>query len=151
MAQASDTSAHQDPLDLGRFLSAQEPVYTSVLSELRSGRKHTHWMWFIFPQIEGLGYSSTSTYYAIKGLEQARRYLMHPVLGARLRECTQLVLDIEGRTALEVFGSPDDLKLKSCMTLFAAASQGESLFARVLEKYFQGQRDSKTLAQLERA
>jgi uncharacterized protein (DUF1810 family) len=142
----------KDPYDLGRFTRAQDRVYRTVLSELRSGRKRTHWIWYIFPQIDGLGYSTTSKYYAIKGRAEAKRYLEHPVLGARLLECSEAVLDIEGRSASEVFGYPDDLKLKSCMTLFASvAADPNSVFNRVLEKLFHGERDGRTLVLLEKS
>ncbi|MFN2285766.1 MAG: DUF1810 domain-containing protein, partial [Anaerolineae bacterium] len=108
-----------DAFDLSRFLKAQEPVYARVLSELRGGQKRTHWMWFIFPQIDGLGFSATTKYYAIKSLTEARYYLEHPVLAARLLECAEAVLAVKGRSISEIFGYPDDLKLKSSMTLFA--------------------------------
>ncbi len=124
-----------DPFDLNRFLDAQESVYDEVLAELRNGRKQTHWMWFIFPQILGLGHSSTSRYYAIKTREEARSYLSHPVLGARLLECAEIILAIEGRTALEIFGDPDNLKLKSSATLFSNVAEPDSLFVRILRKY----------------
>ena len=139
-----------DPFDLSRFLKAQEPVYEHVLSELRRGQKRTHWMWFIFPQIDGLGFSATTKYYAIKSLEEARHYLAHPVLGVRLRECTETVLVVEGRSVSEIFGYPDDLKLKSSMTLFACVPNSPSVFDQVLDKYFRGERDAKTLALLEK-
>lgn len=134
-----------DPYDLNRFTTAQEHIYDQVLAELKRGQKRTHWMWFIFPQITGLGFSSTSRHYAIKNLAEARHYLNHPVLGPRLLECTNTVLAIEGRTASDIFGYPDDLKLKSSMTLFECAADPGSVFARVLDKYFQGERDNKTL------
>ncbi len=137
--------ADQDPYDLKRFLSAQEPIFERVLAELRSGQKRSHWMWFIFPQIEGLGHSPTSRYYAIKTLDEAHAYLDHPVLGARLVECAEILLGIEGRTAAKIFGFPDDMKLKSCMTLFACVAEANSVFVRVLEKYFEGKKDKKTL------
>ena len=132
-----------------RFIIAQEPVYSAVRDELRGGRKRTHWMWFIFPQIDGLGFSSTSRHYAIKTKAEAQQYLQHPTLGARLVECAELVLRVQGKSALAIFGSPDDLKLRSSMTLFAAVSEPGSVFERVLGQYFQGQRDAKTLALLE--
>lgn len=134
-----------DPYHLSRFVSAQEKVYENVLSELRSGLKITHWMWFIFPQMEGLGYSSISRHFSIKSGEEARQYLNHPVLGPRLYECAQAVLAIPGKTAWEVFGSPDDLKLKSSMTLFARYAGPDSVFARVLDRYFDGEQDRNTL------
>ncbi len=137
-----------DPYDLARFVHAQERVYPTVLEELRSGSKWSHWMWFIFPQIEGLGASPTSVYYSIKSAEEARQYLAHPVLGPRLRECSQILLSLQDRSAEEVFGFPDDLKLKSCMTLFESVSEDKAVFAAVLDRYFAGLRDPRTLAVL---
>ncbi len=145
-----NTQDHNDPFDLSRFTSAQEGIYPRVLAELRSGRKRTHWMWYIFPQIDGLGYSTTTKLYAIKSLEEAQRYLAHPVLGTRLRECAEAVLAVEGRTVSEIFGYPDDLKLKSSMTLFASVTDSDSVFARVLKKYFDGAQDVRTLQLLEK-
>jgi len=136
-----------DPFDLARFTGAQEPVYDRVLAELKGGRKRTHWMWFVFPQVDGLGLSATSKRYAIKGRAEARAYLDHPMLGSRLRECAEAVLAIEGRSANEIFGSPDDMKLKSSMTLFAMV--GDDVFERVLEKFFQGRPDAATLRLLD--
>lgn len=137
--------------DLERFVAAQQEVYASALAELRGGRKRTHWMWFIFPQVIGLGFSATSKRYAIKSREEARCYLVHPILGARLRECAEVVLAVEGRSVSDIFGYPDNLKLKSSMTLFAQIAEGpDSVFARVLEKYFQGEQDIKTLDILEK-
>jgi len=134
-----------DPHDLQRFLRAQEPTYATALAELRSGQKRSHWMWFIFPQIEGLGQSPTSKYYAIKSLTEAQAYLQHPVLGPRLRECAEAILAIEDRSAAEIFGFPDDLKLRSSMTLFAALAGADSVFARVLERFYDGRPDGQTL------
>ncbi|WP_227134771.1 DUF1810 domain-containing protein [Halorubellus salinus] len=134
-----------DPYDLERFVTAQEQVIGSVKRELRGGRKRSHWMWFVFPQIAGLGRSEMAQRYAIDSLEETRAYLQHPVLGPRLRECTELVLDIEGRTANEVFGSPDDLKFRSSMTLFERAADSGTLFADALDKYYDGDRDAETL------
>lgn len=146
MITTNDTIGRDDPFDLTRFTRAQESIYDSVLAELRSGRKRSHWIWFIFPQVDGLGHSSTSKHYAIKSIEEARQYLNHPVLGARLLECTEAVLAVEGRTASEIFGYPDDLKLKSSMTLFASvADSPHSVFISVLEKYFNGVQDDRTL------
>jgi uncharacterized protein (DUF1810 family) len=108
-----------DPHDLNRFVWAQESDYGRALAEIRSGRKRTHWMWYVFPQLDGLGFSETARRYAIRGLNEARAYLQHPVLGPRLVECTEAVLAVQGRSALEIFGTPDDLKLRSCVTLFA--------------------------------
>ena len=130
--------------DLDRFLSAQAPVYVDVLRELRQGDKTTHWMWFIFPQIAGLGHSETSIRYAIAGLAQARRYLEHPVLGARLRECTGIVATTKARTAVEIFGSIDATKLRSSMTLFHRAAPGEALFVEVIDRFFDGVFDPAT-------
>lgn len=138
------------PFDLNRFLSAQESVYERVLEELRRGRKQTHWMWYIFPQIDGLGYSSTSKYYSIKSLEEARQYLAHPVLGPRLLECSEVVLAIQGRSVSEIFGSPDDLKLKSSMTLFAKIAEPGSVFVGILNTFFHGEPDAKTLQLIEK-
>lgn len=139
---------NEDTHDLQRFLSAQEPTYARALAELRNGRKQSHWMWFVFPQFKGLGRSPTSVFYAIKSEDEARAYLRHPVLGARLVECAEALLAIEGRTASEIFGFPDDVKLRSCMTLFEAVAGADSVFSRVLEEYFDGKRDSKTLDML---
>ena len=132
-----------DPYDLERFVQAQAADYDRALSELRAGKKRSHWMWYIFPQLEGLGHSPMSQRYSIKSVAEARAYLDHPVLGPRLRDSAAIVRDIEGRTALEIFGSPDDLKLRSCVTLFAGVSV-EPVFEQVLEKYFDGQHDEKT-------
>jgi uncharacterized protein (DUF1810 family) len=137
-----------DPFDLQRFVSAQDRIYADVLAELRSGHKRTHWMWFIFPQFNGLGFSSTAQHYAIKSRAEARHYLDHPVLGKRLIECAEIIGAVQGRSASALFGSPDDMKLKSSMTLFEALSSPGSVFTHILEKYFQGQRDSKTLTLL---
>lgn len=134
-----------DPYRLARFLVAQEGDYDLALSEIRDGRKRSHWMWYIFPQLDGLAMSSTSKLYAIKSLDEARAYLAHPVLGPRLLECADAALGVEGRTAREIFGSPDDLKLRSCATLFAQVSQPGSAFHRLLDRYYQGRPDEKTL------
>ena len=142
MTQASDSN---DPFNLRRFVDAQAGSYAAVLDELRSGRKRAHWMWYIFPQIDGLGYSPTAKHYAIKSKAEAQGYLEHPVLGARLVECANILLDLEGRSASQIFGSPDDLKLRSSMTLFAAVNSQEPVFAQVLEKYYQGNHDSRTI------
>jgi uncharacterized protein (DUF1810 family) len=131
--------------DLDRFLEAQEDVYPQALEELRAGRKRSHWMWFVFPQFDGLGASATSRRYAIRSLEEARAYLRHPVLGARLAECTRAVLDLHGLSAPQVFGSPDDRKFRSSMTLFDLVSGPDSPFAAALEMYFSGERDGRTI------
>jgi len=145
MKGPGDAVGRDDPFDLDRFIDAQADVYERALAELRAGRKRSHWMWFIFPQIGGLGYSATARYYAIQSLAEARAYLDHPVLGPRLRECAEALLAIEGRSAAEIFGYPDDLKLGSCMTLFDLASRTDAVFGRILAKYFGGARDDKTL------
>ena len=136
-----------DPFDLERFVQAQAADYDRALSELRDGKKRSHWMWYIFPQIEGLGNSPMSHRYSIKSAAEARAYLGHPILGPRLRECAAVVLSIVGRSALEIFGSPDDMKLGSCATLFARVSD-DGVFKQVLQKYFNGQHDSETLRRL---
>ena len=123
--------------DLERFVTAQEPVYPQVLAELRRGRKTSHWMWFIFPQIAGLGHSPVSERYALRSLAEAQAYLAHPLLGGRLRECTGLVLEITGRTAEDVFGPIDGRKLRSCMTLFHRAAPDEAVFREVLDRFGQ--------------
>jgi uncharacterized protein (DUF1810 family) len=149
MINVGDTIDHDDPFALGRFTSAQKDIYNQVLAELRSGRKRTHWMWYIFPQLDGLGTSATTKRYAIKCREEARRYLKHPVLGSRLRECAAAVLAVEGRSVAEIFGYPDDQKLQSSMTLFASIADPGSVFAHVLDKYFHGEQDVRTLHFLE--
>jgi uncharacterized protein (DUF1810 family) len=136
------------PFNLERFVEAQAPVYEQARRELKAGRKQSHWMWFIFPQIAGLGQSSTSIRFAIASLEEARAYLAHPVLGARLKECAKLALDVEGRTARQIFGPIDEMKFRSSMTLVAKAAPEESVFAQCLEKYFAGAPDLATLARL---
>ena len=136
----------EDSFDLVRILQAQEGDYQTALSELRSGRKQSHWMWYVFPQFEGLGLSTISRRYSIKSRAEAEAYLAHPILGPRLVECAQAALDVNGRSALELFGSPDDLKLRSSATLFALVSPPDSVFQRVLDKYFQGERDARTIA-----
>jgi len=140
-----------DPFNLNRFIIAQDKVYNTVLAELRSGEKRTHWMWFIFPQIEGLGYTSTSIYYAIKNREEAREYWDHPILGPRLLECSEAVLAVQGFTASDIFGYPDYLKLKSSMTLFASVAGSDSVFSRILDKYYNGEQDARTLELLEKS
>lgn len=134
-----------DPFRLERFLEAQEPVYEQVCKELREGRKRSHWIWFIFPQLRGLGNSATSQLFAIRSRAEAAAYLRHAVLGARLRECTALVNAVEGRGIGEIFGFPDDLKFRSSMTLFAEVAPEEPLFRQAMEKYFRGEPDERTL------
>jgi len=133
-----------DPFGLQRFVDAQDRVYRQVCAELAAGRKSSHWMWFVFPQLKGLGRSATAQHYGIASKAEAQAYWAHPVLGPRLAQCTELALAVEGRSAHEIFGPPDDLKFRSCMTLFAQAT-GEPVFARALDKYFDGQPDPGTL------
>ena len=137
-----------DPYDLTRFVLGQELNYEDALSEIRNGRKRSHWMWYIFPQYQGLGSSPTSRRYAIKSMAEASAYLQHPILGPRLLECAEAALGVTGRSAHELFGSPDDMKLQSCATLFASVSPPGSVFERLLQKYFDGTRDEKTLSLL---
>ncbi len=137
-----------DPDTLQRFVDAQAPVYERVRDELRNGRKMTHWMWFIFPQIRGLGSSPTSQFFAIPAVSEAEAYLAHPILGPRLRECCQILLDLQGRSAHEIFGSPDDLKLRSSMTMFANTASPAEIFNAVLARYFDGIADRATLEKL---
>ena len=137
-----------DPFDLQRFVDAQAPVYDRVLLELREGRKRTHWMWFVFPQVAGLGSSPMAQRYAIASRAEAAAYLAHPLLGSRLRECARLVTATQGRSIHDIFGSPDDMKFHSSMTLFAEASPGDADFGAALEKYFGGAPDPATLALL---
>jgi uncharacterized protein (DUF1810 family) len=138
------------PFQLSRFVTAQDGVYEDALRQIREGRKTSHWMWFIFPQLEGLGRSPTAQHFAIKCLAEARAYLEHPVLGPRLRECVQALLEVQGRSAAMIFGSPDDLKLRSSLTLFArAAGPPQSVFDDALAAYFDGLPDERTLAVLD--
>lgn len=137
-----------DPYDLQRFVDAQKPVIAGVKQELRSGRKRSHWMWFVFPQVAGLGRSAKSRRYAIDSREEAEVYLSHPVLGPRLQECTELVNAIEDRSATDVFGHPDDLKFRSSMTLFEAVADDSEAFETALERYYDGDRDPNTLDRL---
>jgi uncharacterized protein (DUF1810 family) len=143
-------SSHTDDLyDLNRFVQAQENDYERALSEVKHGRKRSHWMWYIFPQFDGLGFSQTTKRYAIKSVAEAKAYLSHPILGSRLIECVEAVLSVEERSAYEIFGSPDDMKFKSCATLFAYVLPPGSVFDRLLDKFFEGDRDPKTLRLLE--
>jgi uncharacterized protein (DUF1810 family) len=134
-----------DPYNLNRFVAAQEINYRSALVEIKAGKKISHWIWYVFPQYDGLGFSSTSRQYSIKNLEEARAYLDHAILGPRLYECADAVMAVTGRTAFQIFATPDDMKLKSCMTLFACISAEESVFEQVLDRYFDGERDVKTI------
>ena len=137
-----------DPFDLKRFVDAQAPVYRDVVEELRAGRKRSHWMWFVFPQLLGLGSSPMAVRYGISSLDEAGAYLRHDVLGPRLRECTRLVNEVQGRSIGEIFGSPDDLKLCSSMTLFARATDNNQDFVALIAKYYAGQQDPMTVARL---
>lgn len=137
-----------DRFRLERFIQAQQSIYKRVLRELQAGEKRSHWMWFIFPQIRGLGYSATSIEFAISGRDEALAYLQHSVLGPRLKECTNLVLQVEKRSALNIFGEPDDLKFRSSMTLFAEVSSQDNIFERALQKYFDGVPDHLTIDRL---
>lgn len=131
--------------EFAHFVEAQKAVYDRVIRELAEGRKRSHWMWFVFPQLQGLGFSAMSARYAIESLEQARRYRAHELLGTRLMECTKLVLDLQGKTAQDIFGAIDTLKFRSCMTLFSLCSPAGSVFALAIDKYFAGVPDAKTL------
>lgn len=142
--------SNEDPYDLGRFLEAQENSYSRALVEIKGGRKRSHWMWFIFPQIAGLGWSATTVKYAINSTDEARAYLEHPVLGERLREIAGELLKVEGKTAHEIFDKPDDMKLRSSMTLFDRVAEPGSVFDQVLEKFFGGERDERTIEILEK-
>jgi uncharacterized protein (DUF1810 family) len=135
-------------IDLSRFVDAQAPVYATVVQELRDGSKRSHWMWFVFPQLKGLGVSTTARHFGLAGAEEAGAYLAHPLLGPRLVECTRIVLAVRGRSAHDIFGSPDDLKLRSCMTLFSSVVPEQEVFAEVLGLYFDGRPDPRTVALL---
>jgi uncharacterized protein (DUF1810 family) len=137
-----------DSYDLERFVDAQQDVYERALAEIKAGRKRCHWMWYIFPQIEGLGFSVMSQRFAIRSAAEAKAYLSHPILGARLITSVEALLDLQGRTVSEIFGFPDDVKLRSCATLFAAVSPTGSVFHRLLDKYFEGEEDAATLKKL---
>ena len=137
-----------DPYDLQRFVDAQDPVFEQVCAELCGGQKEGHWMWYIFPQLQGLGYSAMSIKYAISSRQEAEAYLEHPVLGQRIRECTRLVILVEGRSINQIFGSPDDLKFRSSMTLFARVASENRIFKDALQKYFAGELDRRTLERL---
>jgi uncharacterized protein (DUF1810 family) len=152
MADANERGGAEDPHNLSRFVQGQEgdhkrghAKYEQALAEIRSGRKCSHWMWYIFPQLDGLKSSSMCRRYGIKSLAEAEAYLANHVLGPRLRECAEAALGVERRSAFDIFGSPDEKKLKFCATLFACVSPAGSVFHRLLDKYFQGERDGKTL------
>jgi uncharacterized protein (DUF1810 family) len=137
-----------DPYHLQRFIEAQNPVYPQVCAELRSGQKQSHWMWFIFPQLRGLGHTQMAIKFGIASREEAEAYLQHPLLGPRLRECTRLATEVEGRSIHEILGSPDDLKFRSSMTLFASVTSDNDIFTAALQKYFGGEFDRLTLETL---
>ena len=137
-----------DPFDLARFVTAQEGVFAEVIDELTAGRKQSHWMWFVFPQIAGLGNSAMAVRYAIGSMAEARAYLDHPVLGPRLRQCTALLNQVEGRTIRAILGQPDDMKFRSSVTLFSRATAQNSAFITALERYFGGEADQATLDRL---
>jgi len=148
MCNRSPVQSDRDPFDLRRFVDAQASVYNTVVDELRGGRKRSHWMWFVFPQLLGLGGSPMAARYGITSLHEARAYLRHDLLGPRLHECTQLVNRVQDRSIAQIFGSPDDLKLCSSMTLFASAADDNHDFVELLDKYYRGRHDPLTLAQL---
>jgi uncharacterized protein (DUF1810 family) len=145
MAKQRSLIGATDPYDLARFIQAQEQDYAQAMSEIRSGQKRSHWMWYIFPQFDGLGFSEASRQYSIKSVAEAEAYLRHPILGPRLLESARATLGIQGRSALEVFGSPDDMKLRSSATIFASVSPDGSVFEQLLERYFGGEPDGNTL------
>jgi uncharacterized protein (DUF1810 family) len=145
MENSSSQRAQKDRFDLNRFVEAQTGIYEQALAELKRGQKESHWMWFIFPQIDGLGRSSTARFYAIKSAAEAKAYLDHPALGKRLIECSSALLPRKGKSASDIFGFPDDLKLKSSMTLFARVAESDSVFSRVLDAYFGGDLDQRTI------
>ena len=146
----SFSTADPDPFGIARFLAAQDPIYADALGEIRAGHKRTHWMWFVFPQAIGLGTSHTAQHYAIRSMDEARAYLAHPTLGHRLRECTETLLRVRGKSASEIFGYTDDVKLRSSMTLFASVAEEDSVFEEVLQRYFGGKPDPLTLQFIER-
>ncbi len=148
MSTANDAT-DSDPFQLLRFVAAQDAVHPQVVQELKAGRKRSHWMWFIFPQLQGLGTSEMAHRYAISGLPEAHAYLTHPLLGPRLVECTRIVNGLHGSSALQIFGHPDDLKFRSSLTLFELVADNRSDFSTALEKYFAGQRDPATLQRLQ--
>lgn len=149
MADAHDSGPAGDFHDLARFVQAQAGAYGQALAEIQSGRKRSHWIWYIFPQLDGLGSSAMARRYAIKSRAEAAAYLNHPLLGPRLRECAEAALRVEGRSALEIFGSPDEQKLRSCATLFASVSPDGSAFHQLLEQYYEGRPDEQTLRLLD--
>ncbi|MFI4929510.1 MAG: DUF1810 domain-containing protein [Burkholderiales bacterium] len=143
------SSATADPFDLQRFVAAQAPMYVQVTAELAAGAKTSHWIWFVFPQLKDLGRSSTARHFGLASLAEAQAYEQHPLLGVRLRHCCGLLMALHGRSALQVFGSIDTLKLRSCLTLFERAAPHEPLFGQLLDKYYNGERDPATLQLLD--
>jgi uncharacterized protein (DUF1810 family) len=139
------SSAAADPFDLQRFVAAQAPLYAQVTAELAAGAKTSHWMWFVFPQLEGLGRSSTARHFGLASLAEAQAYAQHPLLGTRLRQCCGLLMALHDRSALQIFGPIDSLKLRSCLTLFERAAPHEPLFGQLLDRYCDGERDAATL------
>jgi uncharacterized protein (DUF1810 family) len=150
MTVGKTLSSGADQFDLQRFVDAQDRVYDTVIDELRGGKKRSHWIWFVFPQLRGLGRSPTALHYGISSLEEARAYLAHDVLGPRLRECARLVAAIDDRSAADIFGFPDDLKVRSSMTLFARAAEDNADFMAVLDKFYNGEEDLVTVERLAR-
>lgn len=150
MSDPKEDRGASDPFNLARFLHAQEADYATALAEIESGRKRSHWMWYIFPQLAGLGSSATAEFYAIQSLDEAREYLAHPILGSRLRECAEVAIRIEGKSAAEIFGTIDAMKLRSSATLFALVAESGSVFERMLAKFYNGERDPRTLELLGR-
>jgi len=148
MRSMNDSATESDRFNLRRFLDAQAAVYSTVMAELQAGLKRTHWMWFIFPQHASLGRSETARHFGIGSKDEAAAYWRHPALGARLRECCEALLKVQGRSAHDIFGSPDDLKLRSSITLFAEVAPEEAIFGRVLDRYFGGRPDERTLGLL---
>jgi uncharacterized protein (DUF1810 family) len=141
--------ASTEAYDLDRFVVAQATIFDTALAELRAGQKRSHWMWFVFPQLRGLGLSSTAQFYGLSSLAEAKAYLAHPVLGPRLHACTKAILAVEGRSAHQILGSPDDLKFRSCMTLFdTATDDSDNLFRQALDRYCEGAGDERTLRAL---
>jgi uncharacterized protein (DUF1810 family) len=138
-----------DTFNLSRFVEAQQPIHDRVMDELRAGHKTSHWIWFIFPQLHGLGHSEMAKRFAISGAAEAREYLTHELLGPRLEECVSTLLAHHGKSALQILGSPDDLKLRSCLTLFASVSTGSSVYQRGLDQFFEGKPDGRTLLKLQ--
>jgi uncharacterized protein (DUF1810 family) len=145
MSETKPASRADDPYDLQRFVEPQNRCYERVCAELTAGRKESHWMWFIFPQLKGLGHSAMANHYAIKSLQEAEAYLSHAILGPRLRECTELVVQVEGRSVEQIFGDPDDMKFRSSMTLFANTTLENKIFHDALKKYFGGKPDPLTM------